>query len=90
MSQVDQSMGYLSSLPYPSEGGYSIYPVPNDRAHILIRGLKRDSVVEVYNLQGIKMMNTFSQSGQIDVSSLTQGIYFLVINHQDILRFSRL
>lgn len=60
--------------------GIHIYPNPSEGIFTVSTGTKKETSAEVYNSNGQKILeNQFSNSGTIDLSEFSSGIYYLRI-----------
>ena len=64
-----------------SELNFQVYPNPTDRGFVTIRTSNNDiKKIEVFDISGKKLINTFLQSEQLDISSLSSSIYLLKVS----------
>lgn len=76
----------LSSQQFEKQQPFSIYPNPVTNGVLNISGEQEVGSVEVYNLLGAKMDARF-ENDQLQVSTLTPGVYFLRINNKYSFKF---
>ncbi len=60
-----------------NENSLLLYPNPVENI-LNIQGLKEPAILEIYNIQGNKVLQTYDTS--VNVESLSKGIYFIMIN----------
>ncbi|VAV83344.1 Internalin-like protein (LPXTG motif) Lmo0331 homolog, partial [hydrothermal vent metagenome] len=67
-----------------------LYPNPTQNT-FSVKGLKEDSQLEIYNLNGVLVLNLNNYKGKrVDVSSLSASVYFVKISNGNTTRVKRL
>jgi uncharacterized repeat protein (TIGR01451 family) len=70
----------LSSTTYELENGISIYPNPTQNIlHIEIKNKQEIEQLKIYNLSGLELINIKENQQQLNLESLSTGVYFIQI-----------
>ncbi len=60
---------------------YLVYPNPAVSSSVTIQGLEKESDVEIFNLQGMKV-RSIKTSSKVNIEGLGKGVYMLSINSE--------
>lgn len=74
--------GIQQTTTQNEEPGFSIYPNPNNGTGLFIKahGVDESAVISIYNMQGALVFQSTLTTQAIDVSSLSNGIYNLLLS----------
>jgi hypothetical protein len=80
----DYKNGTTNKTQEPTIEGLTIYPNPVNTGKIYISSkLNLDKKIEIYDVLGKKVLETYSSNKEVSVASLSSGVYIVKIKEGD-------